>query len=551
MSKKSDQLSTNLEDYVRARYPDLAALFDYCKLFNLLMPRANGAGVTLLVPTDKTYLNSLRELSTSSSAAQVTKACDSLLSLIMRRVITSAAEWASPDISDMRWPAQAVVGRVASKGVELVHDGKAYATVRQDSDFKLGYQTRKIAVWLLDGKMREQMDADAQTRPQRPRGSRRVKRTGPTGGSVEGGYDVSATQVNTNRFKIAISAENEFVIQHMKSGGSAPSATTCPFLSYTFSFARFAYAKAPEIFYERILPVLRYRVTDFYAIFESHRFAAEYLVPDALINEWWDSFNVASAVQTDVLAFRDWIDSLLTGEAKTKVPCAIYSQPEELAEAIDAIRADITGQLGNNQRIPEFVYKIYDTVINQNAVGSIANVFPPGIHRYYSSNPRMKEMHDELAFVIEPLMIRVCQRFDLARFRTIIAMIGNAMHAITPAEIEAKLPLVNATKIGLLGGNIVKEIAVFINSTMFLWHPITKAMMKNHPIESSPTRTSDDALFNTDLALALHHERIYADMSAKIADANQAIALKALESIGPGHMSAELQAKIKTLAQQS
>ena len=131
MSKKSSssyQLHTNIESYVRAKYPDFAALLDYCKLFHLTMPRQGSAGVTLIIPHSK-YLDEIRALSFSADASSVADACTALLSLMMRKAIPSASAWSSEDITDMRYPSQQITADVNGNTVKLVIVGVPYATL--------------------------------------------------------------------------------------------------------------------------------------------------------------------------------------------------------------------------------------------------------------------------------------------------------------------------------------------------------------------------------------------------------------------------------------
>ena len=557
MSKKSDthSLVTNIEDYVRAKYPDFAALFDYCKLFHLTSPRPGSAGVTLIIPTDKKYVDSIRDLSFSSDASDVGKACDSLLALMMRRALVKASDWSAEDIADMRYPSQQITAKVSAKNVELQFGGKTYATLAPDTAFVAGFRPN-IAVWLLtDGHMRKDTDAPA-TRKPRTAVRTRAAHSAKEGGDVSGGYDLIRAHAESDRFKIAVAAENEYVVQHMtrpQSGQSdAAPKSACSFLSYTISFARFMFDHHIDEFFQCVLPLVRFRISDFYFLFEPHRAVLpdQYLIADVFISEWWASYQFHRLVKEDVIAYRKWIDERLA-EAHAHVQCAIYTDPVGLATAIDEMRTSLTPALQNPAQIADAVYKAYDEFSNKNAIGKYPNVYPPMLAEYYRRHPRFKIMHDEIAFVIEPLMIRVCHQFHLEKFREIVTIIGNAMHADSPAEVENMLPLINKRKIALQSDALINEIRTFINSTMFFWIPITSAVMRDYPIENTTTRPDGaEVIYNTDLALALHHERLYGDQSIHIANMNKELALAALNSIAPGHMSPELQAKIKVLSQQ-
>lgn len=551
MSKKqqSHSIFTNIEDYVRAKYPDFASLFDYCKLFPMTLPRGGSAGVTLIIPSNK-VIESIRDAAFSSSAEEVGKGCDMILSHLMRKAVKTPREWLADDISDMRYPSQQITAKVSGSNVELQARGATYATIKQDPDFKLGFRSN-IAVWLLtDGHMRSETDLPAKPRV-RQRGQGRGSAKGVrAGGDVSGGYDLAQAHADSDRFKIAILAENEFVLQHMD---PSKAKDVCPFLNYVMSFAHFMHDHHIEEFIQCVLPLIHFRATDFYFLFEPHRVVAPdmFLVPSEYISEWWSSFQYQSQVQMDPMAFRAWIDTCLA-EAPSHDQSAIYTNPTALVKAIDEIRTSLTPAIVSAAGAVRAIHGVYQTFVSKNEAGEIANVFPQRLIAYYQTNHLYKLMHDELSFVIEPLMIRVCKAFDVQRFRDIIKIIGNAMHANTQQEVERMLPLLSPDKLtsGIATEGLLAEITVFVNSTMFLWIPLSTAMIKNYEIQHTPTRTDNpEVIYNADLALALHHERIYGDKAGRIADANKELALAALRNIDKAHLSPELQAKLTALSQ--
>jgi hypothetical protein len=113
------------------------------------------------------------------------------------------------------------------------------------------------------------------------------------------------------------------------------------------------------------------------------------------------------------------------------------------------------------------------------------------------------------------------------------------------------MPLTNKKRVALLQNDaLADEIRTFINSTMFLWIPMTSEMMsQKYPIENQPRRTTDsDIIYNVDLALALHHKRLYGDVDASAKTQNE-LALLALKSVPQDHISPELRAKIQSMMQ--
>lgn len=546
MSRKAEDsdIYTNIEAYVAKHYSALDDLFRRCDLYNVTKARPGGHGITLLIPK-KDQIDAIRKYSVGLSTEEVSKACQLLLAHIVRKAIIKPADWMTGDVSDARFPSQLLQAKVAGNKVELLSGGKAYATLEPDPNFRVAFRTN-VAVWVItDGRVREEMDSDA---PRKPQSRARKPQADKRGEGVSGGYELSRAHAESDRFKIGLAAENEFVLQHARGANKE----LCTYVNYVIAFAHFMYASHRDVFFQCVLPLIRFRVSDFYVLFEPHRVCApdQYLIDGAYINEWWSSYQYHNLVQNDVISFRKWIDERLA-EASSVVKCAIYDNPKDLIAAIDSERMNITDVMQTPAQIADAVYKIYDELSDGNRIGDIPNIYPPMLAEYYRRHPRFKLMHDELAYVTEPLIIRVCHNFDVRRFREIVTIIGNAMHADSVAEVENMLPLINRRKLALQNDALINEIRVFINSTMFFWIPLTRALVKDYPITNSASRPANtDALYNTDLALALHHERIYGDQTAYIADKNRELALAALGAIPAAHISAELQAKLKAIIQQ-
>ncbi|MFA7254380.1 MAG: hypothetical protein WC107_07595 [Patescibacteria group bacterium] len=412
-----------------------------------------------------------------------------------------------------------------------------------DKAFKVGYRSN-VEVWKLAGRMRPEMDAAApRMKPTRAR----APAAAPASRARTGGYDLAPGQSNTVRFQIAIAAENELVAQLLTGKKSDP------FVSYVSSFARFMYTSHTSEFFQCVLPMIRYRITDFYTIFEPHRVDDQnrYLVPGALIDEWWSAHKHVDDTADSIQAFRAWVDARLN-EASSHVKCGIYEHlaDDQLHLEIDSERQLLSEGLENAQSAPAKVREFYDRFITSNKIGAIQNVLPEGLITYYREHPGFKLAHDELAFVIEPIIISIRARpFDMVRFREAINMIGNVMHASSIDELERNLPLSSTRKQHIMQGILIGEIRAFVNSTIFLWVPLTTEKIEKYTIECESRRVLDasNAIFNADLALALHHKRLYGDSAPAPSDAS---ALLALSKLAPEHVSAELRARMQVLISQ-
>lgn len=544
-SKKGERtIVTNIEDYLRGNYPALAELFDYCQLTRNLAARPNSAGITLLVPNEA-YMKQIYDLSRSSETSDIEKACNTLQSLIITKALHTGKDWDSDDITDMRYPRQQIKVKKSSSSerVELVGpDGAVYATATVDKGFKVGFRSN-LAIWKIDGRMRSEMDAAASQPKHKLRSVGKAPASQRTGG-----YELSTKQAELLRFKIAVIAENEFTVL------TSEKVPIPPQLSYLISFARFMYDAHRDIFFSKVLPLIHFRLVDFYIIFESHRIdeSNQYLIPDECIEEWWTrhKFDTSESVPL----FRKWIDERLK-EGASHIPCAIYNHvaDSEIIDQIDNVRVALTPSLQNVVSMPDKIYSVYDEFVKTNRIGDIDNVLPEELIAYYRAHPHFKLAHDELAYIIEPLVINFTTTRDTKHIREVFNIIGNTLHSNTIEEIERTMPLTNKKRIALLmqtqNDTLANEVRSFINSTMFLWIPMTTEMIEKYPIENQSKRPTDtDVIYNVDLALALHHKRIYGDIDTANGAQNDA-AILALSKVQPEHISPELRAKIQSMLQ--
>jgi len=524
---------TNVLDYIRREYPELGRLVEHCGLQSLF----SGYDHTVLIP-DKSYMEEITTLAESANIDDVSRACSILQSLIIRKCMLSIDDWTGNQVIDGRYQLLKVT-TAASKVNFIGADGKSYASAIKNDKFAVAFRKDKYAVWNLTGRMREETDSPA------PREARRRKRAPH---NVDGGYDVSKNIVDNLRFKIAIALENEFAIKCMTS--SRGKVSVDPVRAAVMSFARFVAGKYPDVFYSCVLPIIRHRFTDMYFLFEPHRFDDDYLIPSECIKEWWmQSGSVGTPMETDA-DFREWIDHCLINARSdsTYANIGIYKYINDVAliRAIDDTRTIVLSEIESYVKIPPMMSTVYSDLSKTNRIENIDNVFPQALADYYSAHPQFKRLHDELAYVIEPKIISMIDNFDPARFQEIINIIGNALH--TSGNIEDMMPLSSPKKLITLRDVTLACMARnFVNSTQFIWIPMTTSTINDYPIENvSSTYMNVNAVFNADLALALRHRRLFeSNPGPTVSD----IALRALSSItSEKQMSPELMAKIKSLA---
>ena len=544
MSKKSEPSQyTNIEQFLRSNYPEIAELFDYCELFNATLTQRED-GITFLIP-DKKYITKLRQMAYSTNSDDISKSCNALLSLVMRRALLKPAEWLADDIADKRFPPQKITAQISlenPKAVNLQSGGKTYATIELDDKAKFAF--RKIAVWhIVDGQMRDEMDAPAQMKRRKFPGRTRQEPRDVSGGD--------AAEVRESvRKHILLCAMKDF--EHMDSAAADATAFAyyaSPFVTYTISFAKFMHANYKDVFVQRILPLLHCRATDFFIVFEPYCNSG--FIPEENIAEWWATFQYNTHLLEDLIKYRGWLDKCLA-EAPQTCDAAIYTRSADLINVIDGVRVQLSSALQNKQKIAAEIFQVYDNLASTNKIDDIANIFPQPLAEHYKEHPRAKLIQDELSFVVEMLLISAYQRahgFTASQISTVLSMVFKVTTAKSIAEVDNNLILVNRKKIELpLGDVVANEIRAFVNSTLFIWVPLTTEQIKNYPIENKPERPrhTTEVLFNADLAMLLYQERISASNPNKIEEMRKKMILSILDHIGHEH-DAEILAKIKTI----
>ncbi|MFA5767803.1 MAG: hypothetical protein WC919_07845 [Candidatus Paceibacterota bacterium] len=570
---QSQAVFTSIEDYIRVRKPDLHQLYELCHQQNILTPRVGERfGATLVIPPDS-EISRLVADSNSTEVAKVSNVCRSLQSIVIRRALASSSDWMAGDVLDGQHPSRKWNIKVSGKGVILA-DGARDIVLTIAPDFKPAF--RNIAVWY--------MDANGTVNPERGEPVAQLARSrlkkdvkAEASRAKTGGYEAREQHGRSARFRIAILAENEYAAS--LSGSARSMATTSarvgaytvggvasqiptnnlnPFVTCVASFARYMYEHDPTTFFQAILPLIGFRVIDFYAIFESHRIAnggaiGQYLIPDEMIDEWLTTFQYRASKFEDIIAFRKWVDDRLA-EAGSRCPCAIYSNIQDLITEIDSVRADTMSAIQNPGQAAEIIIKQYSDMLATNSLGSIQGIYPDRISQYWRARPCAKLAHDELAFITEPIFCRLATAGSAnarEEYMRTISLIGNVMHAETNSDICAMLPLTNARKLASFANDaIMSELRVFVNSTAFMWIPLTSATMRDYPVLDSTSREDVNAIYNVDLALALKHERLLGPESERIARENKEAALAAIRSLRPENMSPELRAHLHTLISQ-
>lgn len=575
---KSQNFLNVADLFARDEFSALGALINSCDLAKGISVLPNAKyGYIIVNPTSK-VTGEIASIIARNDVVESAKACRLVFSHIISKFATTPAELVSAGTFMDRNGQLMTAESQGDKVVLKYGDGSAAATIKYSCRSELV----PIAVWSV---VSGELSYDPARVKERPRGKAPGAEVATTSrkkvdkdaaskviaakGTRRGGYDPRELASKT-RFQLGIMAENECLMQYSAVYSPArmdvPYNKCVPHVVYVASFAHFLHDSPNEsyrtMFFERVLPLIRYRFSDFYTIFECHRDASgdnDYLIPESVISEWLNSHRYTSSVGFDVMSYRAWIDKCLDEGAQLFPNVAIYSADMRirLCNAIEDTREHL-GDMIDVMAYVQRVHSTYTNMITSNNLDDVKNILPPALCEYYKRIPLMKLAHDELSFVVEPLIIELFSRRKDAKkvaetFQEIISLIGNVLHSNSSEEIARRTPLSNAVRITGLNGHPAQlhELHSFINSTQFLWTPLTSIEMNKdkYPIANEITRPADGtAIYNVDGALQLLHQRLFAQEAPRVAQANQEIAIKALMGIKPEQMSPQLKELIQSLA---
>lgn len=456
-------------------------------------------GKTLLWPQDKAYKEKIAKLAYSDKVEDANKASDMINALIIRDVFKAPSEWLArkDDIPNSLMPSQRIEIDSVS-GNEVIFKSGAKAVL--DKDFQDASRKKNLAVWKLSG-------GEIPVTSDKPATHKYSKMNkGKTGG-----YDVSNLASQSERFKIAVSVENAYVLHELarRTGGGQKHDNI--YLRYTLSLIKFLRKSCgDEFLYNNILALLSLDKVDFYILLEPHKFGGQYLINDMLIHEWW----VNKDLNFDMSSCIEEIDSMLKPnmvKPEYKQYLA-YSGRDRIMEALSQIR------LGSCQNIDarprncvEIVDKIYDALDQTNAIGGLGPIYPPGISAFYANEPGLKMLHDELRYLTFGAFCQLEEdrHFDMGKFHELVNMIGDYLHAATKEDKCRVTQLLNKNCIKYQIAPIekIQEIKIFINSTMFMHFAMTYEECKN--LESVTKRPNPNNIKLFNIAKVIHM-RLYA-----------------------------------------
>lgn len=541
-----------IEHFLEEKSPKFWSFVRACGMDTMIKNLAASAiGVNVFIPTDagmSKLFNSARE------------PCDILLPYIVKAGAKSAADWESRVVRfDLEGQQLFATKGKDKDSVDISYSPGGPAEFSIAPVWADRMKIRTAAVWQITNgapssdasrvkttaerrslisKTRAEApnaagrDADAAEAPSKKRAGKGARRGGLEDDDIYGGY--AAPSEPSLRFKIALAIEQECLSYAMRANNSR---SLPPHIDAVWHFVRFLQTNDREILYERVLPLISFRNTDFYAIFEPHSGdgvgGQDELIPDEIIEKWWGIYQYAS--DSSMGNYRRTVNVLRENAPPEMCRFAIYkpSARINLANVVEDVRLDVN--------TTATLVKAYTDFASGNKVSNVGHVYPQALASHFAALPWLKAAHDELAFFADNSLNRiyfsagknkgtivaVASKLDTV-FRLITRIYSAAAAAATAAAAAGSARSSNDDRFERMlvfsaSSKTPNQQALrqkFVDSTRFLWFPMLEEEWAKgeYPI-ASDTVESDNTLFNESALLADEHARIFgSEKATNVAD---------------------------------
>lgn len=470
----------------------------------------NKTGTTFIMPDNKELLNKIEKLALSSNADDVYQAADIINAHVIRIPLRNATDWNTrkDNIPNSIYPSQRVEIEKAT-GDEVHFKGGAVAKLDRDfiqmlAKSEADEPRRALVVYRLT-KGELPVTKDKPAAPIKP--------------AKSGGYAIEEpVNAQSSRFKIAITVENDYLLNRLQKLTDPTSNSNDVYADYTYGLISHMLGdqKHHSDLIEKVIPLISCSALDFYLLVEPHRKETRVLLDDSVIDSWWTSgkrkFNGSlSDLKTKLYA-------LVQGR-----PEACYSNPSRVQECIDELRQSISV----DKKVADHVSKLYNEFISSNSIGECKDVLPAGLIDYYRANPGLKLVQDEARYIGHLAFDRLERRsFSRADYEQILNTIGD--YLVEKGRNKLMNPL--HFKVWIQPEQQLNEADIFINSTAFLYINPLGTELDVKVITYKPNEPTE-AVFGVFDTKEATHQRLYGSNSASNEDLIAALKLLDLSDV--------------------
>ena len=111
-----------------------------------------------------------------------------------------------------------------------------------------------------------------------------------------------------------------------------------------------------------------------------------------------------------------------------------------------------------------------------NTIGGIGPVLPAGLAQIYKNEPALKMLQDDLRYYTYCAFSMLERNFDLGYYNELLNVIGECMYAASVEEMRSQQRILNKSvmKYMIQPSDLIAQVKSFVNSTMFLYVPMTR-----------------------------------------------------------------------------
>ncbi len=277
----------------------------------------------------------------------------------------------------------------------------------------------------------------------------------------------NAKKAHQLRYQISTYVENEY----------ARNTNNNSFISHTYSLLYYVMNKDEyyeEIFLHRMLPYVSHTEIDFYFFIEPHRirqYDDDYLIPTDIIANWWAEKSDNNTLSLHSADTYKLIDMHLDKPIKKTT----QNERTEIIAAVDECRYKV--ELNGPITITDAIIKQYIKAAETNSIGKINNIWPTHIASLYKKNKYKKPIEDEIRYIAFKQFTKIQNKFDVNEYWEWISVIANYFHQ---EPSEKKLRLLRPSRNIIDPGDTIREICTFVQSTYFMYTPMTKEESLNY-----------------------------------------------------------------------
>jgi hypothetical protein len=368
MAKSKQQIYCNYIPYLKDNYPDFREFVGRtCSRGFFKPPNGKGInGITILVPDNKATSSKIEDLLYGVSSEEFNEAAAIVRACIIYSYLPTASDFnAQKDDLPSSTLKKIKVEKIDGENVILEGGVK----ISPDKAFKTNDQGggKKVAIWLIKAGIPKASTEDTAF----SHATLSLRK-----GSYNGGSDAQVIS-NINR---ASYLRTILYAYHMSCVGAkrGQSGYRLPLIEYSASLIGYIMDNHPDHLPDA-MSVCNLGLSDIVFLVEPDC-SIEPLIPDNIIDGWWDNRKTYPIVETYKKAFK---------AVSSSASC--FSRRDEIVKAFNAYRDNNPADVNAFDKLAG----LYKTLSESNALFGISGIFPRRVAERYQAHPALKMIEDD------------------------------------------------------------------------------------------------------------------------------------------------------------